>query len=225
MKKTLVVCSSNRGMQERTRRSVQALQAEGALFSLQEGTADVAFARNQALSWTCELLRSSATQLESGSRDLVLMVDDDMVFSVEAVGTLAEYARKTGHPASAVYCSKGGYITAARMDQPFPDGVLRWRVGLGLLAIPARLLLELERDARKFQHLGKELTEFCFTGVRGHEWIAEDYCLCERLGGVALLPVEAGHLKTVMLLPEQGTLDRIARGEALPLHVEPPRVG
>ncbi len=211
MKNTFVVCSSNRGLHERTRRSVQMLQLEGAVFSLQEGTADVAFARNHALTWTCAHLKVNP------NFDVVLMVDDDMVFSVQTVRTLTDYVRKTGHPASGVYCSLGGRIAAATMDKPFPDGVKRWRTGLGLLAIPANLLLDLQFRAAKFLHMENELAEFCNTGVRGTEWIAEDWCLCERLGGVALLPVEAGHLKTLMILPEQSTLDLIARGEALPL--------
>jgi hypothetical protein len=223
MKSVLVLLVTNREPKNETKRSVQALTQSGARFLQVRGSSDVCQARNSALSKACDWLRSDPC-------DVVLMVDDDMVFTVDAAQMLVDGARRTGQACSGAYCVRpednmamghtrmaGGLWKGAGK---FEDGTPKWLMGLGFLAVPAAMLLELERSSSSYETNGVVFTEFVWSQAVNGQWLAEDMRFCQRLGGVRLLPAEAGHLKEMALWPDRVTMKEIER-LSLPPEVAP----
>lgn len=202
MKRTLIVMSSNREVEMRTQDSLAALQRAGGLLLVERGSACVAFARCRALSLACELLQGA-----HADRDVVLMVDDDMEIELETAQKVVDAARSSGVASSAAYATVASRLAGTRWRER-PD---RWLVGLGCLAIPTPLLLELEQESASFEMNGKAYSEFTWTGAEKGEWIGEDYRLSQRLGGVNLLPLAVGHIKKWRIAPDQETLNEIAK--------------
>lgn len=206
---TLLVCSSNRSIEERTRECIVQLTRLGMPFLHQKGSADVAYARNLALSGACELLD------QRPDISVVLMVDDDMTFTTDQALELVKHARDTGVPASGVYGTLNGIIAATRYQGRQSHGRALWLVGLGLVAISREKLLDLRNSSVRYQANSQSKIEhayqFTWTGVdpENHEWVAEDFRLCARLGGVHLLPVPLGHVKRVEIFPDEATLDQV----------------
>lgn len=208
MKGTLIVMSSNREMEPETRASLQVLRRAGAGFLLQAGVPDVAMARCQALSFACEALRGDAAD-----RDVVLMLDDDMEVDLDAAQAVVTQARIRKCATAAAYATKMSTLAGTRWkESPIPG---RWLVGLGCVAIPSRLLLHLEKRSESFEIQGKVYSAFTWCGPEKGTWVAEDYRLSIRLGGVDLLPIAVGHIKKATLLPDDETLQRIAKNEEL----------
>jgi hypothetical protein len=208
MKGTLIVMSSNREMEPETRASLQVLRRAGAGFLLQAGVPDVAMARCQALSFACEALRGDAAD-----RSVVLMLDDDMEVDLDAAQAVVTQARIRKCATAAAYATKMTTLAGTRWkDSPTPG---RWLVGLGCVAIPSRLLLHLEKLSESFEIQGKVYSAFTWCGPEKGTWVAEDYRLSMRLGGVHLLPIAVGHVKKATLLPDDETLQRIANDEEL----------
>lgn len=208
MKKTIVVMSSNRQIERQTQHTVQRFREAGALYLLETGSADVAFARCRALSWACEELRNWP------ERDMVLMMDDDMEASVETAQELTDKARELG-PCSAMYATATEKLAAAR----YPERPGLWLVGLGFVAVPRKVLLELEERSESFEINGKFCSAFTWSGPgRGSQkggWVAEDFQLSINLGGVHLLPLAVGHIKKGSLWPDEETIEKIRKGETL----------
>ncbi len=241
MNRTIVLCSFNRPIQEATRNAITQLREHGAAYIPQSGAADVTLARNLALSGGCRWLRHiNDNAIERGGtqtmRDTFLMVDDDMLFTPEHAQILINHSRTHQRPASAMYATLHGTIAASPFhDHPADDDKTiallraanvqpqRWVAGLGLLAIPVALLLELEAKQPKFKfpdltQEGRPLidnTAFTSSGAMNGEWWSEDYTLCRNLGGVHLLPMAVGHLKTIPIYPDEETVRRIRDGERL----------
>lgn len=205
----IVTCSHNRAMQAQTLSAIRELCRAGAIYIDQSGAADVALARCLALSAACNALRAEP------ARDVVLMVDDDMVFTNEDCEQLAQHARRTGVAASAIYATLGGTVAATRL-QTTPGEAQRWAVGLGLLAIPRASLLELERQSEPFEFMGKPQFGFTWSAAANGIFWSEDYTLSRRLGGVHLLPIGVGHLKTIPVYPDEDTIACIREGRRLP---------
>ncbi len=206
MKSTIVLMSTNRGMEKQTKASVMALREAGAIFLQETGSADVAFARCRALSWACDQLR------EQPERDMVLMMDDDMEVPLSVAQELADKARELGRATSAVYATLAEKIAAHRWQEA--PGL--WLVGLGCVAIPRQVLLELEERSESFEGSnGKYYTAFTWCGPRQGSWVAEDFQLCINLGGVHLCPLAVGHIKKGSLWPDEETLQLLAKGESL----------
>lgn len=234
MKRTIVLLSHNRPIQDKTRECINALTRAGGAFLVQSGCADVALARSFALTSACNTLRQlneqNARRMPPANihpsaealwkppppRDTVLMVDDDMVFTVDQAQELVTHARATGIAASAIYATTLATVAATRLPALGPD---RWLTGLGLLAIPSQLLLELERDSESFTLYDQTHTAFTWSRAEGGAWMSEDYTLCKRLGGVHLLPIGVGHLKTFPIYPDEETIASIRDGR--PLQGEP----
>jgi len=205
MKSTLIVMSSNRELEKQTRNTLQNLASLGAMLLMETGSADVAFARCRALSWACEKLR------EYPDRDIVLMLDDDMDVPTETAQALVDKARELGRACSAVYATLSASVAAARWsDHP---GI--WLVGLGCVAIPRALLLELEQRSESFELNGRSYSAFTWCGPENGGWIAEDFRLSINLGGVHLCPLPVGHIKKGALWPDDETIDRLEQGRAL----------
>lgn len=209
MKKTIVVLSTNRAIEYKTRDSIKRLTAAGAAFVEHTGApADVACARNIALTLACALLRQHA------ERDVLLCVDDDMEFSIETAQALVDSTRADGIGAGAVYATLAATIAAV----PMPHVPGRYLCGLGLLALPREPMLELERTSESFRMApppAETHRAFTWCGPDGNgSWIGEDYRLCLRLGGVRLLPLGAGHIKKQTLWPDAATLELVRERNA-----------
>lgn len=206
MNRTIVVLSRNRPMLDRTRHCVHELMRGGALFLEQSGTADVALARCDALTSACETIRRQNEVADlMKPRDTVLMVDDDMLFSIDQAQALVQHSRETGVASSAMYATLSSTLAATRIG-----GTDRWLTGLGLLAIPVGALLALERDSETFKMGGERVyTAFTWSGPEKEAWYSEDYRLCQRLGGVYMLPIAVGHLKVLPIYPDDETIAAI----------------
>ncbi len=211
MKSTLIVTSSNRHMEQTTLDAIDGMKRAGAYHVRQTQTADVTFARCHALTMACNAIREVA---KNHPLDVVLMVDDDMEFSLESACALAQFAREKQRPASALYVGINRRACACRWKLD-GEGKQLYLVGLGLLAIPVPLLFEVEQVSPRFkfgtaegEKFG-ELVEFCTSGNREGLWLSEDFSLCERLGGVYLPGVEAGHRKTISIWPSATTLEEL----------------
>lgn len=197
MKTTIVVISSNRGWARELEQSLEAMQSAGAILLEEYGASCVTFARCRALSMACETLRAYP------ERDVVLMVDDDMQIPLGVAQQLASEARQHGQPCSAIYATQSRTIAAEQRK----DGL--WMTGCGALAIPSAKLLALESQTPSFEMRGKVYTGFTSAGAIGGRWMGEDFTLCERLGGVRLLPIAVGHVKPTPLWPDDETLARV----------------
>lgn len=238
MKKTILVISHNRPIQDGTREALAVLTRAGAPLVTQRGCADVALARCMALSAACDTIRNLNTQVKESWQnfhshthglgcgenqtacperptrtefDVVLMIDDDMLFTLEQAAELVTHARETGVPASAMYATTEGRLAAGKLP-----GMERWYTGLGLLAIPAALLLKLEADSPSFPLKNGVFTAFTSSSCHDGKWFSEDFELCRRLGGVHLLPMAVGHLKTIPIYPDETTVALVRAGKPLP---------
>ncbi len=96
MKSTLVVRSSNRPIEPQAQSCIDGLVKAGVGLVDQTGSSDVAYARNLALTTAMRVLREGDRAF-----DTVVMVDDDMVFSDEAVIQLVRASREKQRPCSA----------------------------------------------------------------------------------------------------------------------------
>lgn len=212
MKNVLLVVATNRAMDSRTQSSLNAVRMAGAAQLITEGSSDVAIARNISLSMAVRTMEMHP------DRDVALLVDDDMVFSVDQAAALCTYVAEKGVPASAVYSTAIGEIAASSSLSPTPG---KWLTGFGFLGVPRAVLFALAERVPKFKWKnGEEL--YCFTDSALHElhdgvtrWIGEDYWFCYQLGGIDLLPIDVGHLKTVPLFASEETLQAIAAGTPL----------
>jgi hypothetical protein len=200
MKNVIVVMSSNRELEAATKRTLQCLTDLGALVLLETGSSDVAFARCRALSWACETLRARP------ERDVVLMLDDDMDVPTATAQDLIDQASQFGRPCSAVYATLNSKVAAVR----WPEEPGLWLVGLGCLAIPRALLLQLEERSESFEINGRFYSAFTWSGPENGSWVAEDFRLSKNLGGVKLCALAVGHIKKGALWPDDETLARLA---------------
>lgn len=220
MKNTIVVVSTNRDMQRATRERIGQMQHAGAQYVEQTGCSDVALARCLALTGACNALRllnkEGNVSTARGPFDTLLMVDDDMAFTLDQAQELINHTRAFAVPASAAYATLQGTLAASPID----DGKFArqlWKTGLGLIAVPASLLLALEKRLPKFELLSGTYSAFTSSGIGDDgAWWSEDFTLCARLGGVNLLPIAVGHLKTIPIYPDEETIQAIRNGVPLP---------
>lgn len=202
MRHTLLLISTNREMEQETRQVVQLCSQSGAQVMIESGSADVAYARNRALSFACDTLRNRP-ELET-----VLMVDDDMAFQLADAQRLIDRSRELVQAVSGVYATKTAHLAAQR----WPEKPALWLVGLGCMAVPRVLLLELEQRSESFLTGTRRLYEFTWCRAEAGSWVAEDYRLSMRLGGVHLEPVALGHVKKGVLWPDEETIEAIEKG-------------
>lgn len=215
----VILVTSNRGAKKQTMQSIENCRARGAIcFQIAAGS-DVTLARNLALSAVWRAYRDG--QLAPRVPEVLLLVDDDMVFELEAVAALIEHARTHGEPASAMYATMAGTLAATRVRE-WPGF---WLAGLGLLAIPWKLFAFLVEESQRFTMGLDGLDQWAFTSStwrpndddesKPGQWMSEDYTLCRRMGGVRLLPVAAGHLKEIPLWPDDETIAKVRDGAEL----------
>jgi len=217
LEKTVIAIPTHRGLTNApTKECVRQLVAAGAEMRVGTGLADLAGGR----SW---LLSRCLESAEAQGRTCILCVDDDMVFTVADANKLIEFALEHNVAASAMYPTAEGRLAATRYVTKRQGAltVERFKVGLGFCAVPVKLLQSV-RDSfpgpASYTENGT-IYPFCESRARYDrepaEWVAEDYDFSEKLGGVVLLPIAVGHLKTVPLYADQVTMERIANGEEL----------
>jgi hypothetical protein len=198
MNGVFAVMVSNRTVEAETERGILELTRQGARIALFRGFSDVALARCISLTAVCRELRNDE------ARDVVLMLDDDMHFTLEQARRVVDSARAAQRPVSAAYCTEDGRLAA------YADPQLGWLVGLGFIAIPRVSLLELEQASVLVNEGTRtECRAFCWSGPHGDRWEGEDWCLSRRLGGVELLSTTVGHIKKRPLYPIPSELERI----------------
>jgi hypothetical protein len=205
MNSTLVLVSSNRDPEPETLQTLVAFQKAGAKLLKEMGSADVAYARNRALSFACDVLRDYP-ELQT-----VLMMDDDMAVYVHTAQQLIDRSRQLERAVSGAYATKTARLAGCRWKAK--PGL--WLVGLGCVAIPRALLLDLEERSASFESAGRFMTEFTWACAEDGGWVAEDYRLSMQLGGVHMEPVGLGHVKKGVLWPDDETLAALAKGEVL----------
>lgn len=201
MKNLLIVIASNRAQpNDQLFKSLAGFAAHGSAIIHHTGTTDVALARNISLTLAHRVLQQQ-------KHDAVLMLDDDMVFTEQHVIDVLHAMFESKRPTSACYVLASGALAARRREG-------KWSTGLGFLAIPSPVLWELGNASKKFvcpiEGFAKSMDIIEFTesrivdGADGkREWQGEDFVLCERLGGVNLVPVAVGHLKQQVLKASQ----------------------
>jgi hypothetical protein len=197
-----------------------------------EGISDVTLGRAVLLTAVCDDPRAqrydqhgAPLPSDTPTFDTVLLVDDDMVFTREAAERLVEKARKTQRAVSACYVTADGYSTATtwpaavKGNAKGPDGELPFLVGLGLCAVPMRLLQRIASERPRVRvNADQQVIPFCTSGpdYSVGAWTSEDHSLCYALGGVLVEPVPAGHLKRIALYPDAESMARIVAGVELP---------
>ena len=211
MSKRMVVCSSYKGVSQQTQSGLNECMKAGWASYIQTGCADVALARNIALTTILD-------RVPDDPDHALLMLDDDIVFGVQDAENVCAMACETGVPVSAIYPTADGRMAAMRLVPGFDDREQMYLTGLGFLAIPGNCLHGLLSESEKTTHAAKPLIVFTWTGPAsveeksGHKntdmWLSEDYRMTLRLGGVLLAPIGVGHLKHVPLYPDGETLER-----------------
>lgn len=199
MRNLLIVIASNRAQpNDSLFKNLAGFAARGTAIIHHVGTTDVALARNVSLTMAHAVLQQQ-------KHDMVLMLDDDMVFNDSHVNAILGAAAQSMRPTSACYVMASGALAARRRNR-------KWLTGLGFLAIPSDVLCALADDSPRFKcpldgAINQlEIIEFTGTRIVTHEdgtreWQGEDFVFCERLGGINLAPVSVGHLKPKVLQP------------------------
>jgi hypothetical protein len=194
MKTTLAVCTTHRGMSDETYESV--VNAQPIAIMKHKGSACVDIARSVTFD------RAHATLEAHPNIDMLLCVDDDIVFTPQHAETLIAEARKRQHPVSGRYATIERNVAAMR-----PPGGGMYYTGLGFLAIPRApfMLVAEQLDSNEMGRIGKVRT-WCRTGEVAAfpgAWSPEDLWFCNHFGGVYLSEtVVVGHLKTFAIAPK-----------------------
>lgn len=173
-----------------TRRNVSAVNAllrRGAAFVQKANISCVCTARNVAL-----------TEALERTEEILLLVDDDIIFGLDQASELIAATLSTGVAHSGRYIQTDGRLAATRIARD------RWYTGLGFVAIVRQALLDVA--PRKVRLINDSfIYPICTAGVVDDNWITDDYSLCQRIGGVILANIDVAHRKPFELLPKPRT--------------------
>lgn len=211
MKDVLICVLSRAGISETTRQCLVPLVKEGAELMTLSGCSDVSYGRSTLLSRAVD-----------AGRPQLLLVDDDMVFRFQDASHIIGHSRDHGGtPVSAVYATAGGRLAAVRnWDSGRP-----WLTGLGFFTVGLSHMQKCQKALGLptvwSMHDG-HITAWCesWADPENNRWVNEDLDFCLKLGGVDLLPIGVGHLKTIPLYPDAETLQTIESGGELPKEKE-----
>lgn len=160
------------------------------------GKADVSTARNESL--------TAALSLRRPKEKVLVLIDDDMVFSVEQYDRIVADCMEHGGPVSACYVRDDSQLAFVKADG-------KWLGGLGFFACPFELMEDLaQRSPRVALEGGSSCFAFTHTGPMGEAWVTSDIRLCYRLGGVKILPWGVGHAKYRVLVPTEKQIQAAA---------------
>lgn len=213
--RTIVAMASHSGLKPETMSSLMACPFGDV--SITVGISDTALARNAQIDAAVQRVK------RKGGRppDLLLMIDDDVVFTLGQVELLLCYAHNHGVPVSAVYMvgPEGKEKPAAsRIPDPenCPEGEQFYVTGLGLLAIPWHFVERLNNESLQMSTALDTIACLTWSAPASdpewdalgrpeddtpRPWVSEDYRLCLRLGGVHCIPIPIGHVKTRVIRP------------------------
>jgi hypothetical protein len=216
MRNTLILTVTHRGLSDETYESIIKTDCRSVLKI--KGQACIDRARSIGFDKALQAFRALDDARNSDphgpvadpDNDVLLCVDDDMVFSPHDAQNLVDHCRKTKHPVSALAVNSHGELT----HKPWPSLVRseaiqtdRYATGLAFMAVPRR---PFERIAETLPKCG-DIRVWCLTGPNPTfpgQWIGEDYAFCQLWAGVHLLPsVQVGHVKSTVLYPKTMRLD------------------
>lgn len=173
------------------------LVLQGALCKKVVGCSCIAMARN--------MLFTSALLHTPEERSVFLLIDGDISFSVEGALALVQRAEKSNRLTSGIYGSPNGTVAHCKS----PTG--SWRVGLGFAAISRKLLQQIAEGLSKVQS-SSEFWPFCQSRVNDDgEWLSEDYWFSDLCGGADLIAAVGQHWKTIGIVPDSSTIERLAQ--------------
>jgi hypothetical protein len=201
VKKTLIVVATHRGETWQTTESIKRTGCESLLFL--RGCPDQSKARSMAIDQGLEATEGTPI-------DTFLLLDDDMVFEPGPIQELVDHSRLHKDCCSAVAVGAAGQVCAKPLEQLvlLPGEPTRWLTGLACLAVPRVRLLWLRE---RLPNVGG-ITEWCRSGAHPdfpNQWLGNDFWFCHHFGGVRLLQVPVGHMKTVPLWPDARTLREV----------------
>jgi hypothetical protein len=210
-----------------TQESLAKLSAGFALETiLIRGCSDVTLARNMLLTRAWQLLlpgrvSSPVMDLLCGPHEGpesefagVLCIDDDMVFSLETVQKLLTVSERTGLVTAAAYGHTNGDFAATSLFGSTYEGETGERhplflTGLGLSWFPRAVVLKMAKGSTVVQGPNEQQVIAFTRSVPGDAmWLSDDYYLCNRVGGVALV-ARAGHVKSVVIWPDTHSFDAL----------------
>lgn len=175
--------------------AVDQLSMRGAQRIRITGCSCIAMARN--------MLMTSALLNAPEECSVFLLVDGDISFSVEDALVLVQYAEQHDKLISGIYGSLDGTIAHCKS----PAGT--WRIGLGLAAISRKFLQQIA-DGLELTRTKSEFWPFCQARVNdAGEWLSEDYWFSDLCGGAVLLPAIGKHWKTIGIVPDEATIERL----------------
>lgn len=201
MKSTIVLCTTHRGMSDETYESV--VNSQPVAIMKHKGSACIDIARSVSFDQAVNALNAPTC----AGVDMILNVDDDMVFSPQHAQMVVDEARKRQHPVSARYATITRKVAAMRSPLGFEKYPLPF-TGLGFLAIPKACLLFVaeQLDATEGGRIGN-VRAWCRTGevpAFPGAWSPEDLWFCNHFGGVHLSEtVTVGHMKTFAIVPKE----------------------
>ena len=193
----LCVCTSHRGPQTDTRQCIDNLACAGIPTIMNVGCADIALGRNMDI--TRGLQRANVDGTE-----VIVLFDDDMVFSVEQVEKIAAHALEAPCPVSGIYVMKNRELAIWRIEESD-----RFVAGLGFIAASVKVLNEKAKELPTFRWKDTEATLWTKAGPDEGIWGQEDIYFCKQFGGVEIAPIIVGHLKTIPMAPSRDAVERI----------------
>lgn len=221
--RTIVAIASHSGLKPETLNSVMGCPFGDV--SITFGISDTAMARNAQIDAAVKRGRKRRAQTGRGP-DILVMIDDDMSFSLGQVELLICYANNHGTAVSAAYLvGKQGEEQLAATKLPGlseGEGKDLFATGLGMLAMPFPMAEQLHSQSKMVKTAMGEMpactwsapaTDEEWEHLEGYSeektrpWVSEDYRLCLRLNGVALIPIPVGHVKTRIITPELPSTD------------------
>jgi hypothetical protein len=197
-------------------------QLQPAAFHIRSGLSDVALARNTVLTAVVD-------DPDCGEAfDVVLLVDDDMVFTLQDAERLIARARETGRVHSAAYSTADSRLVVTTWPEwlphkPGPKGELQFLTGLGFMAVPIAELRRLQLQRPRVRVSAEiSIVPFCVSGpdFEHNCWVSEDHAFCRAVGGVLLEPICVGHVKKVHIYPVLDDVLRKLAGGQLPADPE-----
>lgn len=203
MQNTVILLVTHRGLRDETTESIERLKCPSVVKIL--GCPDQSKARSMGVEQALDGIAGTAI-------DTILLIDDDMVFDAVSVEKLVSESRRTGEPCSGVAMTKDGKLCARPLRQLVitPGSPTRWLTGLGCLAVPRALLQRLRNRLPSVAGI----TQWCRSGQHPDypgEWFPNDFWFCHHFGGVLLLPVPFGHVKSMPIWPDERTLREVMR--------------
>ncbi len=201
LKGVAIVVVSYGGITGQTQKAIDQCRTIGAQLLSQYGTADVALARSIAMTKALRSIEEHQIPI-----DTLLLLDDDVAPSLQAIEALVTSCRELREPVSGIYATADGTLPGLEWKDD------KWLMGLGFMALPFAKIKALAESLRPLQVDDGTVIPFCQSGVhveRRDYYTSEDYWFCLQLGGVTLLPIVADHIKRMPIRVNEDDAKRL----------------